>query len=170
MLIIVFPTLAVVDTHTPPKQPPKELHGIPKRPPTKQSVMLPTIDVSVPMPRIKNDPRFVGSSDLDITDAAIVQKYLENKLSTRLAEIKTSVKRKIGLVCGVAGVLEILCLLGVWLKVLPSITLGLSTPSLGLGISFLVHKIQQQAWQEEKQARRERAEETSELGLCPPLP
>ncbi len=169
MLLIIPPPAMLMDVVAPPPQETPESMGVEvflNIVKSLQSGMLPTIEVSVPMPRIKNDTRFDGIPEMDSEDEVMVRQYLNAEEAERLAENDEQHKKKMrSIIAQCVG-------LG---SIGSALVLSVSPYFIALVFLFLplLDKVKKELLrhrQTHKSIKRQKVEQLAYLGLCPPLP
>ena len=129
--------------------------------------MLPTMHVSVPMPRIKNDPRFECVPEMDSEDAAMIRAWVNSEAEEELAVAKEEIRKRLRGWVVATGAIMCCGLAGVWLT---HNTWWYLTMLALAPLSYAMQKYGQKAFDLEKKVHREKSEKLAEYGLCPPIP
>lgn len=128
--------------------------------------MLPTIDVSVPMPFVKDDPRLQGIPAIGSEDAVMVRQYLDEQERHQLAKNEAQHKAAMQHIIAKCAALAAFTV-PLMFFVSPYFV------ALMLGLLPLLNEAEKELKQTIERRmgiRREKQEQLADLGLCPPLP
>jgi hypothetical protein len=129
--------------------------------------MLPTMHVSVPMPRIKNDPRLAGIAEMDNEDAAMIRAWVNAEASIKLNALYVATY-KARLRCSFIAACIFLLATGAASFFESSASLLLLGMLVYPGLSF-IRRINDDLASGEARIAREKSEKLAEYGLCPPI-
>ena len=129
--------------------------------------MLPEIKVNVPMPRIKDDPRFVGIPEIDREDAAMIRAWINDEAKNNLDGIHYELRQSTVKFAALVGCIIFCAASCVWLfeSNMPLCLLAGLIPAFRA-----LTWVKQKHTKAENIIRRRQLEKLAEYGLCPPLP
>ncbi len=129
--------------------------------------MLPQMNVNVPMPRIKDDPRFVGIPEIDSEEAAMIRASINDEARGRQENLLASARKALRNLSLTTASILLLTSGAVWFfesRLFFFMLCGLLHPLL-----WLLH-IGRVFYRNEEIIEQERVSRLVEVGLCPPIP